>query len=527
METPDKIITLDQMIEQINHDCDYKHKICVTANKLLIQFHQQGEKINDLYFTKILGIMRYCCVDRLTEFKNIFKYYDPPENLWRSIIFRVGSKNMYDIYDILEKRKVVFTNEFITSLFSFDTAYYLADTLDYNISLLTYLCHDSTKDTLINAFKHKLIRTANTILTMRIKADQDILQKACKFNNIDIIRTILGQNVIPNLACLEDACVVGNRDIILELLKYRIVPSNKCVKSLFNNAPKYRMTKKGIYKIHSDGRLSADDINMLLELMIADGYKLTKNDVVMSFEARIKINNLFIYGIPFDSKLMSLCHKYDFYPYDFQIEQDITCLHELCGKSHCLAQVKKIVDAGINPDQTCLEKAISSDSYLIVDYLINQCNMSISINILNNVVDTIDDPILAIITKKLIEKYSKLEENIEPKLESNKSIKKSESNNIVCYDFSKNVLPIPNIKKKIILKKLTRDALVLPNNTMASFIDLKKIVYDKIRQYKLFVNDNETIIKINKPIEDATNLPCTEFYNISDIDQIIIRLFNT
>lgn len=544
MEKKAITLTLDQLIEQIGHSCNYLHQICTQLNKSLIKFHQQGDKVNDLFVSRLMGMISHNdCLTYLTEYYKIFAYYDPPAIIWRSII--LGSK-IDVIVNTMKARGVIFSNELITSLLTVKRVNYLhqPSIVDYNISLMVSRCYDLTKETLREALENNLIAASTSILNMGVIGDISSLRQACRFDNIVLIQTILKHDITPDLMCLEEACRVGNYSIIIQMLKYRIVPSQKCIKSLFDNAPKYHITnrRRQAHRYCYGGKLTEANINELIELMIADGYKLTIEDVGQSLQTRIKLNNLFIYGIPFDSKLMSLCHKYDFYPYDFQIEQDINCLRELCGKPAGLPQVKKLVNAGVAPDQICLEKAILSNNYQTADYLINQCDLPVSINILNDIANVIHNPMLSMVKKKIIDKYSKLEtDSIKPKSklktksESQSEILTNELSlptlqpmmiNITCYDFSENTLPIPNIKKKIILKKSTRDALVLPSHKQTSYLELKTLLFNKIRQDKLFVNDNETIIKITKPMENATNLPCTEFYDINDIDQIVVRLFN-
>jgi hypothetical protein len=151
---------------------------------------------------------------------------------------------------------------------------------------------------------------------------------------------------------LEKACFVKSINIIKYLLNNKINPNKKCFTNIFD-FPIRRNTC--MYK--------NSELTEIVNILLAYGYELTYDDVLLALSYKVGIINLEKYNIKLDDKFIELCHEHSFYNYsNLNIKPTLKCLEIECSKTNGnSAMIQQILNKNPNlkPSQLCIQKACS------------------------------------------------------------------------------------------------------------------------------------------------------------------------
>lgn len=205
------------------------------------------------------------------------------------------------------------------------------------------------------------------ILGYKIGISQLAMHKAIQLDNVNYISILINYGYKPTFNDLEKMFILDkfNQDTFKELLKTGITANNQIFNYLLNE-----------YETSNYPKMTLECLIDLVNCMIDHGYKLTKEDVICAIKYKVAFPDLQKFGITVDNDILNACVKEKYYPYVIKDKPSMEILYEACGKSNNLPGIKKLITAGCQPDQKCLEIASTINPNLpVIKYFIEKYNL--------------------------------------------------------------------------------------------------------------------------------------------------------
>lgn len=218
-----------------------------------------------------------------------------------------------------------------------------------------------------------------------LRPTQQHLYDSITNGNLTFIKTLLLLGATLNTSCLEMACSDQHIDIIKFFLENKISPTTLC----FANVLK-PLQKPHPNRFYTHPQLLCTDSNTLqiiINLLISYGYKLSYQDLLLATSRKITINNFQDMDIKLDDTFIKTCLQEKFFPPYFNAAipsasaSSSTLLEDLCNKPSNLPSIKKLVSQGVKPTQQCLLLACRHKrNKETIRYLIETCHLKPTID---------------------------------------------------------------------------------------------------------------------------------------------------
>lgn len=321
----------------------------------------------------------YQCFHRQSVYEiiiTVFRYQAPTTPQLSYILSVLGNGHTAKIQGIIEALSHL--DDYVPSIECLNNL--IAYSLDTDEPTRTILCgwivqlsKKEKSDALENACRHGKILLVDNLLELDIPFKEDHL-KYIIVSDLRLANKMMNKyKIVPDISCLQYACEMGNIEAIEMILGYRVVPNKKCIHAIINHGPNYYHTSRR-YRRHNSygGKLNHEQINNIIDAMVGEGYKLTIADVELATARQLKLERIELYGIPMDAKLLSICYRYDFFPYDLPgIVPDLECIKSICSRGQNLKQIQKALkDNHVKLDTECLLNACKhAQNIAVVRYL--------------------------------------------------------------------------------------------------------------------------------------------------------------
>ena len=218
------------------------------------------------------------------------------------------------------------------------------------------------------------------ILGYKMDISSKVMEKAIEQDDVNYVSILISYGYKPQLKDLEKLFEFGrfNQDTFKKLLETGIVSNNQIFNNLLDE-----------YNRSAYPKMTFESLIDLVNCMIDNGYKLTKENVICAIKYKVAFPDLQKFGISIDDDILNACVKAKYYPYTIKNKPAMGTLYEACAISNNLSGIKKIISAGCQPDQKCLEIASTINPNLpVIKYLIEKHNLKPTKTALMNVANT-------------------------------------------------------------------------------------------------------------------------------------------
>lgn len=222
----------------------------------------------------------------------------------------------------------------------------------------------------VNNFYERQCFVIRSILNQKIEATPNCLIYAIEVGNSMLVELLIQYGCQVTENSMISACKHRNKASLIRILQCRIPPTKKAYQHLFSSLYSYA----GIEC--RDAKLVAE----LIDILVANGYKVDYEDVLYALRSRCYINEISRFNIKFDGLFIEECARQRYYPYadqNINVKPTIECLRIECEQVNSIAQIKRIVSQGVRPNMDCLRAActIRTNNTVTLRYLLSECNM--------------------------------------------------------------------------------------------------------------------------------------------------------
>ena len=271
----------------------------------------------------------YCqlkCYNNNTEtINNLFEILVQQTMPDKESLRYIFKHNIKNVLSVLKDKKLVL---------SLDTIKYIIDTnykhhtYTNNAILIPFI----NKDDYNNLFDKVLDEYDNNFIIALLNVDyiptQEQYEKIYMLNTTEItkcVETLENKHLyFYNEICLQNACKSGNIIFVKKILEKKILPSEKCFKNTLDTNNTIRQK--------------------LIELLIYYGYTITNDDVMLTIERKIIIENLDRFNIILLENQFKICIQNDFVPKNVKFENidddEIKLIYSILNREP-LAKIKK------------------------------------------------------------------------------------------------------------------------------------------------------------------------------------------
>lgn len=553
----------DDILKLCSNRCNYQHNICTQMQSRILALHKSGKKVDNSFLTIYLSYVfdksgynsgYYACQRNtgnwIPALKEICKYLMPTDENLKLITY--GNQYIIPVFQILIDRGVSINSSILQRAIEgqyLELVKYFLDHIVADSKCLEFACARQNTDNLIKIMLDSKVEITITAL------NNAILNKKEEVANI-----MLQYGVQPDVQTLESACKSRSNDTIRRILDYRILPTRECYNGLFVNISYY------------SSATTKTTIASLIDLLIVYGYKLDYDDVLFALNKQCHINDIKRFNIDFKPEFMERCVELNYYPYVsiLDLKPSMKCLHMACERTNNIANVKKLINAGLKPDTECLRRACNNKTNKpIVQYLVEHHKLVPDLKCLKNNAKYLNNPTLtyllnhvpdysvevektddeikeeneqnAIVKEvkdnnistvvKNEEQVSKKEEHLPKKdanIEENKEDEKEPQNTYILMSLK---VPDSVPKSKRIKCKINNKVLKffsLKNGTKLSFLEIRKLLVNYVKEENMYDEDDKTYIKPNKQICKllSINGEYGKYINFNDFDRLVSQCYN-
>jgi hypothetical protein len=260
-----------------------------------------------------------------------------------------------------------------------------------------------TTEILLLACSKNLKNFISECVNRKVPMSQECFYAIINIGDINLVKLALLSGAKYDNTALEYACKNQNLELIKLILSNKVKPTNECFEATiqsYSNGIRYAVPKKT--------NIKADIIDML----VASGYKVTYENVVMATKLSVELHNFKSLGIELSSKFMEVCASVGFYPYEnCGIKPNLKCLRLECNKSGNLTIIRKLVASGLKPDAKCLSNACKHKSNMqVIRFLIEKGSMKPNLQcLLNSATCNYNKTLLFILEEYMLGLVSKVE----------------------------------------------------------------------------------------------------------------------
>lgn len=331
----------------------------------------------------------------LTSFDN--NIYDYVSNI-------VNNDNKYYYLKIINRITLFYINYDPEKIFNIDYAiHYLYDDINHKFIKLIYTERFTSMLQLQNqekiaCFFKNLFRFNRNLHIYKIKSKYDYYKYVisnkfidCEGNNINkVINNLLNHNFKFTNTILKEICDDINENNLITILDKEYVFDSECFNKLMKNRKFYDLykivTKYG-YETTYDNLIKSTKYNKYIKY---------NGDINEEFINLCAINNCKHYHKKYNfqyslKSLQMTCEK-NYNKYRYEKYGDIEFSKEKYEKiASNINSVEYIVSTGIVPDVKCLEIASRNNNPYVIEYLINECNIKPTNDIINMYIRSCDD----------------------------------------------------------------------------------------------------------------------------------------
>ncbi len=551
------MVTKQSILAKFNIKCNWQHYTCKEIQNDIISYINSGHVLDSEFLTAYIIFLggsdtsyyNYnCCKHNINNWVTAFSSIANKITLsLEQMLFLISYGQYPDVVNIF-KHIVASGHKIPLEVFKATLA------LGVSSGLTTFLCHHCVADQEcleLASVMHASVES-NTVfellINQKIPITPTVVKNVIKHKSLECVNSLLQLGIIPDLECLKEACTRKDYLMIDKILQYRITPTKECLDNVFAN---------GGYN-HYSGRVYENphckNIASIIDLLIANGYQLTYDDVLTALTKGLYINDIERFGFEFDDRLLETCAAYSYYPYpDLPLKHTIKCLEIECGKSGNLPAIRKLVKQGVLPNMTCLENACNHKSNKsVVEYLINKCDMRPNAKCFQNIAKHIYNATLTLLADNLtlntVEKggMGVVDDEVEEVAEATNEVatevadseepqevvvedtvpeqavaveKVDDKFDVIELKYNQKNLPTNKRKKEVVADKIL-NLFKYKKDVKLSFINVRKELLAYIKRHNLLVGDGNKYIMLNKSLAEAVGLDDNDgkCVDVNDID---------
>ncbi len=279
------------------------------------------------------------------------------------------------------------------------------DDVHYKIFLLLEYDREQINDNMIckifDIADVDIMEIAEYLISIKYAISEQIIQKIIQHGKASLYINI--QKIHSNVSFehLLLACKNCCNGIIEYCLQLKIIPTNECVTSYLERCILNESTYIHEYSI--DVYVNYENlINKFFDYGIVPTYEL----LLKMMECRLKIHDIEKYDIKLDDKYLIKSIELRYEPYKYEFKYTHVYLEMVC-KTRRLNLIKKIIESGIKPTDTCLINATKLPyNKQIITYL-SQNGAKMTLECIFNTIDNTSNGTLIFVAneyKKTIEK---------------------------------------------------------------------------------------------------------------------------
>jgi len=273
------------------------------------------------------------------------------------------------------------------------------------------------------ACSYGYVNSLPVMLGQKIKATTKALENLLYYlsqtnqeiNKMGSVNLLLKYGAEPDLICLNKACLLRDKDILIKILSYKIKPTKECFNQLITPLPSsYSRNARRAKILQTEKNNHQTKVAELIDILIAHGYTLTKEDITDALENEYYINSIQRFNFKLDEKFIEKCYQKNYFPYkDLNLKPNIQCLRDACKIKANLKNIKELVKQGLEPDIECLRNACGfrSGNVPVVRYLVEVKKLKPDIECIKQISRTINNGTLDYLFKQYDSTYAQTDDD--------------------------------------------------------------------------------------------------------------------